>query len=448
MMKAVSLFIEGKSSLREWWLQTGHKSSQTSARKRVRDGVASVLGKQADIEFGVQEAIEPYSRREIFEDFNDNLSRSPSSSTLSHLDQKGDGRPAIPPRDSTFSASDITMSTLRSAVFSERPRTASVTTADETIGSSDHIRHSSVAFDTPPEDSTDVSKELQEALLTRDLKAVFSRASNLIREAGSVDGVLFLDASISSFGGASEKDVMGQRAPGNFHIDDATTSDDDALRKASDTDGMTTRHTEETKPTENCCSILGFSTRKRSSLKGHAPPAEHHVFPERVLRTLLKRYPHGKVFNFEEDGSFSSSDTDNAYIGGRSKRQPRSETNERRRKVTREAEAAALLTALPGAKSIFFYPLWDVSRERWYSGSLVWTTSSMRALCPIEDLTYLAAFGNSIMAEVARLSALIITQMKTDFISSISHELRSPLHGVLASVEVLPLPFLLIHQES
>ena len=41
------------------------------------------------------------------------------------------------------------------------------------------------------------------------------------------------------------------------------------------------------------------------------------------------------------------------------------------------------------------------------------------------------------MAEVSRLSALVVTQMKTDFISSISHELRSPLHGVLASVEFL-----------
>lgn len=147
------------------------------------------------------------------------------------------------------------------------------------------------------------------------------------------------------------------------------------------------------------------------------------------------------MFNFEDDGSFSSSDTDNAYIGGDHgpERHPRSETKERRRKVTREAEAAALLTALPGARSIFFYPLWDVSRERWYSGSLVWTTSSTRTLCPVEDLTYLAAFGNSVMTEVARLSALVITQMKTDFISSISHELRSPLHGVLASVEVCSL---------
>lgn len=41
------------------------------------------------------------------------------------------------------------------------------------------------------------------------------------------------------------------------------------------------------------------------------------------------------------------------------------------------------------------------------------------------------------MAEVSRLSALVDSQLKVDFISSISHELRSPLHGILASVEFL-----------
>ena len=41
------------------------------------------------------------------------------------------------------------------------------------------------------------------------------------------------------------------------------------------------------------------------------------------------------------------------------------------------------------------------------------------------------------MAEVSRLSALVTSQLKVDFISSISHELRSPLHGILASVEFL-----------
>jgi hypothetical protein len=393
MLKAVSLFIEGKSTLREWWLQGGHKAQQTSAKKRVRSD-AKTLESQADVEFGVQEPVEQLSQhtQELSEhDERPPLSRSPSSSTLSHIDRRGDGRPRIPDRDSTFSSSDTT---IRSAVFSQAPRAASITTVDTTEGSTtEHVRHSSVAFDMPSEEGN-ISKELQEALLTKDLKLVFSRASNLIREAGGVDGSIFFDASVGSFGAATEGDIMGQKAPGNFHIDEApTTSEDDLIRKSSDTDDAAKQKA------ENYCSTLGFSNRTRSSLKGHAPPDEYKTFPERVLRMLLKRYPHGKVFNFDEDGSFSSSDTDNAYLGGDNgtdgpRKFSNSETTSRRRRVSREAEAAALLKALPGARSIFWYPLWDPSRERWYAGSFVYTTTT-RTLCPIEDLAYLAAFGNS-----------------------------------------------------
>jgi signal transduction histidine kinase len=49
----------------------------------------------------------------------------------------------------------------------------------------------------------------------------------------------------------------------------------------------------------------------------------------------------------------------------------------------------------------------------------------------------MAAFGNSIMAELARVDAVKADQAKTQFISSISHELRSPLHGILGGVELL-----------
>jgi hypothetical protein len=227
----------------------------------------------------------------------------------------------------------------------------------------------------------DVSKELQEALLTKDIKAVFSRASNLIREASGVDGSIFFDASVSSFGAASEANVMGQKAPGNFRIDETiTTSDDDLTRRSSDTDNSGKQAAENSQP-ESYCSILGFSTRKQSSLKGHSPPPEHESFPDKVLRTILKRYPHGKVFNFEEDGSFSSSDTDNAYLGGENevdgqKRASQSAMTNRRRRISREAEAEALLKALPGARSIFWFPLWDSSREKWYAGSLVRTVNT------------------------------------------------------------------------
>lgn len=46
-------------------------------------------------------------------------------------------------------------------------------------------------------------------------------------------------------------------------------------------------------------------------------------------------------------------------------------------------------------------------------------------------MNYLAAFCDVVMAEVSRLDTQMAEQAKTDFISSISHELRSPLHGML-----------------
>jgi signal transduction histidine kinase len=97
-----------------------------------------------------------------------------------------------------------------------------------------------------------------------------------------------------------------------------------------------------------------------------------------------------------------------------------------------------LLRMLPRARSVAFVPLWDSHRARWFAGSFVWTVQrTVRVLTRTEDLNYLAAFGNSIMAEVARLDVVSTDQAKSDFISSISHELRSPLHGILASVEFL-----------
>lgn len=76
-------------------------------------------------------------------------------------------------------------------------------------------------------------------------------------------------------------------------------------------------------------------------------------------------------------------------------------------------------------------------RERWRSGVLLWSNAPHRFFSPDEDLTYLATFGNNILAELARLDAIAADQAKATFISSVSHELRSPLHGVLAGVEYL-----------
>ena len=146
---------------------------------------------------------------------------------------------------------------------------------------------------------------------------------------------------------------------------------------------------------------------------------------EAFLQGLLQKYPHGHIFTAIERQS-------------RSPDKKRQRERHGSKKAAHQSEATALLQMLPNARSIAFIPLWDSHRERWFAGGFMWTVlPTMRALTRTEDLNYLAAFGNSIMAEVARLDVVGADRVKSDFISSISHELRSPLHGILASVELL-----------
>jgi signal transduction histidine kinase len=171
----------------------------------------------------------------------------------------------------------------------------------------------------------------------------------------------------------------------------------------------------------------------------HQSSKLHLGVPESLLRKLLRRYPHGKVFNFDDDGSLSASEgaSDTSVEETRKSEESTHQEKLKPRKMSREEEGKAILKVCPGARCVAFFPLWDSHKERWFVGNLAWTTDPTRVLDPEEDLTYLAAFGNSIMAEVSRLNAVTSSQMKNSFISGISHELRSPLHGVLASVEFL-----------
>lgn len=450
MVKAIGLFIEGKSTLRDWWIERGHKFQEATVKKRHRN--SSMLEQMADLEFGVQESSDYFSHNGLHNlpgySSQRSVPQSPSSSSFSEVRERTDGRPPIPTRDTLLSATDSSgQTTLVSRSWQQR--NSSVTTFDDTLTDPTPEPEKSVSFDLPQAPTSDhLDKDLQEGVLSGDVKAVFGRAANLIRESIGVEGVIYYDASIGSFGGSAEKAAMEEKGPGAFHIDKAvTSSEDDLARRSADEvdnneNGHATPHA--TEPAEKYCNVLGFSTRRLWSLRGHQALPERQRFPEAVLRKLLKRYPHGKVFNFDEDGSFSSSESDHIPAINLKDAQPVPDSEKhisaersRRSRISREQEAAAILKALPGARSVFFYPLWDQNRERWYAGSLVWSTLPTRTLCPIEDITYLAAFGNSTMAEVARLSAQVLSKMKTDFISSISHELRSPLHGVLASVEFL-----------
>lgn len=126
-------------------------------------------------------------------------------------------------------------------------------------------------------------------------KCMFSKAANVIREAVEVDGVLCLDASIGSFGGLVT--VSGR------HPNTEGTNSPETASSGGDSDGSVSS-TEG--PYSNHCGLLGFSTSDSSSIDGAAADPTHLSVPKRFLKRLIQRFPQGKIFMLEEDGSITS----------------------------------------------------------------------------------------------------------------------------------------------
>lgn len=152
--------------------------------------------------------------------------------------------------------------------------------------------------------------------------------------------------------------------------------------------------------------------------QGNAGPNKQPSIPQGLLHQMLKSFPQGQILTLDEDvdgyDCLLNDSTD----------------------LNTHTCAKHLARCLPGAKSALFLPLWDWNKSRWLSGVLVWTTSSFRAL-GLEELHYFKVFGDSLISEVSRIHWATTERSKFDFITSVSHELRSPLHGILASAELL-----------
>ncbi|KAJ5639483.1 CheY-like superfamily [Penicillium longicatenatum] len=85
----------------------------------------------------------------------------------------------------------------------------------------------------------------------------------------------------------------------------------------------------------------------------------------------------------------------------------------------------------------YFLPLWDSLNSRWFGGAFCWSRAETRVFSAHVDLGGLFGFGSSLMVEHSRIQSQESAKQKGDFISTMSHELRSPLHGILASNELL-----------
>jgi hypothetical protein len=250
--------------------------------------------------------------------------------------------------------------------------------------------------------STTSSFQDQTNKVAPEIKAAFSRASNMIVDATEAEGVVFFDAKISTFGGLVDDDFFSDQLP------------------------------EPDKP----CAVLGTALSKvhRDS---EVPSGPESPMSESVLRHLLRLYPHGEIFNLDDP---VSSPAPNSPSGGGEVEMSDGFpfTVSRKSDSLRSMDDENYLrTVFPKARSLVLYPLWDPHRDRWFASAFIWSSDPLRIFTNEQDLAYLAAFSNSAMAEVARLDMKLADSAKADFISSISHELRSPLHGILGMTDLL-----------
>lgn len=246
---------------------------------------------------------------------------------------------------------------------------------------------------------------------TQDTSWPFKRAANLLRESlelGGDGGVIFLEAgnnsTLDSDSGSDSANETGNPAPTL------------AISTLEDPFGPST----ESKVT---CPAMNLD-------RG-------------FLLRLFRRYSKGRLWGFHRDGMLSSSDDDDNDESRLSRsRSLKSKTGDmpvpRSGKGKWKAMENKLLNqCFPNACQVLFVPLWNAGNSQWFSGCFCWNTVETRVFSPNVELSSVLGFGSSIMADYSRIQSLISDRQKGDFIGSISHELRSPLHGILAAAEFL-----------
>lgn len=82
-------------------------------------------------------------------------------------------------------------------------------------------------------------------------------------------------------------------------------------------------------------------------------------------------------------------------------------------------------------------PLFDVLHNRTAAVCVGWLSDYRRVYSDQSDLPFVSAFCMSTMSEVLRLETQILERVKSDFLGSISHEMKTPLHQTLGNLELL-----------
>lgn len=405
MVRALGLFVQGKSNLTEGISSVDH-SEQTAGHQLAE----------------IDQKLENFQ-------ISDDVSKVPESSTEELPPDQTNGQHNGQEKGGRGRVAEITSSAKNQTVTESGKNSRSRSPVQLFKRDESKLRDSEERDENerrPPLSPT--TGQLQEKLAPSSVQNILERASRLMNQALDVEGVMFLDASVYA-----RRQMLGptngkrESGPRDFEIEHETQTHWESM--GDESSGPKSL-------------VLGYSTSSSASSEENDQQARHYLsLPGAFISHLIEKYPRGKIFHIEDDGSVAvtyeglADDVSQAYfIGGKKVAEASAEEKDIRQE---NMDIKYLHRALPGARCIGIYPVWDFQRGRWFTVNLVWSNDPGRVLSEPKDLTYVAAFSNSVMAEVSRMDLEAADRAKGAFISSISHELRSPLHGVLGTVELL-----------
>ncbi|KAG5982825.1 hypothetical protein E4U55_001278 [Claviceps digitariae] len=345
------------------------------------------------------------------------------------------------------------------SIFTKGLQTALAADAEETKDSSDQD-----IGESPPRDEKTTSQIRDPRMSTASTgecvdenendvairaRKIYTKAAKALCSSLNVEGVIFLDANVTTFGGASARDFRNASATSCSSSSSSSSFSSSPASSSSDEPSYSGCHHGEncsrngsSSSSESFAPVLGCSGASLSTIQDDSAPHKSLKLPQRFLRKLLRRYPNGTIFNFNQSGAVQSSDcsseeasADPDISAATLKSHSKSASGKRPR--MKQSEQEMLMTLLSGARCIAFAPVWDPSTQRWSAGTFAYTKASSRVFSTKVELSYLIAFGTIVISEVSRLKATLAQKSRMDMLSSLSHELRSPLHGVVLGVEML-----------
>ncbi|KAI3182844.1 hypothetical protein DTO027I6_10106 [Penicillium roqueforti] len=387
MIVGLCSFIEGKSILRDSWMEANAQFAESEQSGEAPEGQLNIVQQR------VQEAAKEKGQASLV--FRDSYRRA--EETWSH------------PSNSCSQGVDR----------SQRPRTV--------LYSENSVR------------TVLGGESLQDDTLSSSIKLVLSRGANLIRYSIGAEGVMFLDANSNHFGSlvnrTSRKVSPSSKVP-------TSGSDGSTASEAS------LKHKLSGEPASTFASkCMVFSSSQTSSINDEPRTGRAVVVPEPLFSSLVRRYPRGKIFSYNDNGLVSEDSNDTSQNTPGSKHRgttdnayhtdERRSSSKKRNKPTFRQDADHLIKIFPQARNILFLPIWDSDKRGCFAGTLVWTNNLEHAFTFENELVFVSAFANSIMAEIHRLDVEAAEKAQTKMVTSIAHELRTPLHGILGTADIL-----------